>query len=84
MPLCPRVLVNLIVIAALLRLVAEKVDGRVIYASGQVLLVLDVLKTVRLVPAFREDVEGYLSADREATILSAWSWSLLRQCGKLT
>lgn len=57
------VLVDLVVVAALVRLVAEEVDGRVVDAVRQVLLVLDVLQTVRLVPAGGKDVEGELAAD---------------------
>ena len=62
----PLVLVDLEVVAALVRLVAEEVDGREVDAVGQVLVGLDVLQAVGLVPAGGEDVEGYLAADRVA------------------
>ena len=58
-----RVLEDLVVVAALVRLVAEEVDRGVVDAARQVLLVRDVLQAVRLVPALREDVEGDLAAD---------------------
>ena len=52
-----RVLEDLVVVAALVRLVAEEVNGGVVDAAGQVLLVLDVLQAVGLVPASRKNVE---------------------------
>lgn len=63
MPDRPLVLVDLVVVAALVRLVTEEVDSRKVDAVGQVLVGLDVLQAVRLVPARGEDVEGYLAAD---------------------
>jgi len=45
-------------------LVAEEVNGGIVDASWQVLLVLDVVEAVRLVPALGEDVEGDLASDR--------------------
>lgn len=57
-----RVLVNLIVVAALVRLVAKEVDGAVLDAAD-LLLGFHVLQAVRLVPARGEDVEGDLAAD---------------------
>ena len=57
--------VDLIVIAALKRLVTKEVDGR-IFDAGDVLLRLDVLQAERLVPARGEHVEGDLAADGEA------------------
>lgn len=62
----PRILVNLVVVAALERLVAEEVDGGVLDAVGLLGLVLEVLQAVGLVPAGGEDVEGDLAADGEA------------------
>ena len=59
----PRILEDLVVVAALERLVAEEMDGRVFNATWEVLLVLDVLQAVSLVPSGREDVEGDLAAD---------------------
>ena len=58
-----RVLVNLVVVAALVGLVAEEVDGCVVDAIREVLLVLDVLQAVRLVPAIGEDVKGDLTTN---------------------
>jgi hypothetical protein len=60
---------DLVVVAALHRLVAEEVDRGVLDASRLLGLVLQVLQAVRLVPAGREDVEGYLAADGEASLL---------------
>ena len=60
-----RVLENLVVVAALVRLVAKEVDSAVL-DSRDLLLGLDVLQAVSLVPAGGEDVEGDLAADRVA------------------
>ena len=57
-----RVLKDLIVVAALVRLVAEEVDGAVLDAAD-LLLGFHVLQAVRLVPSSREDIEGDLAAD---------------------
>lgn len=58
-----RVLIDFVIVPTLESLVAEEVDGGVLDAVGEVLLVEDVVKTVRLVPAFGENVEGYLTTD---------------------
>jgi hypothetical protein len=63
-----RVLENLVIVAALVRLVAEEVDGAVLDAAG-LLLGFDVLQAVRLVPAGGEDVEGDLAADGVAVVV---------------
>ncbi len=63
------ILVNLIVVAALIGLIAEEVDGGVIH-SGQVLLRLEVLQAVGFIPTGGEDIEGYLSADGVATVIN--------------
>ena len=57
-----RVLENLVVVAALVGLVAEEVDGAVLDAAD-LLLGFDVLQAVGLVPASGEDVKGDLAAD---------------------
>ena len=57
---------DLIVVPTFESLVAEEMNGGVVNASGQVLLVLDVLQAVSLVPASREHVERDLAADRVA------------------
>lgn len=62
----PGVLVDLVVVAALERLVAEEVDRRVGDAPRLLGLGLEVLQAVGLVPAGGEDVEGDLAADGEA------------------
>lgn len=59
----PRVLIDLVVIAALHCLVTEEVDGLVVHPSRHILVILNVLQAVCLVPACREDVEGDLTAD---------------------
>ena len=56
-----RVFVDLVVVASLIRLVSEEVNGGVL--DAQALLVLNMLETVSLVPAAREDVKGDLAAD---------------------
>lgn len=57
-----RVLVDLVVVAALVCLIAEEVDGGVL-DTAEVLLVLYVLQAVRLVPTPGENVKGDLTAD---------------------
>jgi hypothetical protein len=69
-----RILENLVVVAALVRLVAEEMDGAVLDAAD-LLLGFHVLQAVRLVPAGGEDVEGDLAADGVAVIekfVSEW------------
>lgn len=63
-----RVLEDLVVVAALVGLVAEEVDGAVLDAAD-LLLGFDVLQAVGLVPASGEDVEGDLAADGVAVWL---------------
>ena len=56
------ILENLVVVAALVRLVAEEMDGGVVDAAD-VLLVQDVLEAVGLVPTGGENIEGDLPTD---------------------
>ena len=63
-----RVVVDLVVVTALGRLVAEEVDRGVLDAARLLGLVLEVRQAERLVPAGGEDVEGDLAADREAVV----------------
>lgn len=63
---CTLILVNLIVVPPFICLVAEEVNGCVLY-SRQILLRFQVLQAVSFVPSRGEDVKGYLSADRVAT-----------------
>ena len=63
-----RVVVDLVVVAALGCLVAKEVDGSVLDAAGLLGLVLEVRQAEGLVPAGGEDIEGDLAADREAVI----------------
>lgn len=65
MPNRPRIDVYLVVVAALLRLVAEEVYSRVPYAARLLGLVLQMLETVCLVPARGEHIERDLPTDRE-------------------
>lgn len=51
------------VVSTLERLVAEKVDGRVVDAARKSLFVLNVLQAVSFIPALRENIEGDLTAD---------------------
>lgn len=60
-----RVAIDLVVVAALVRLVAEEVDGGVVDAA-LLGLALEVTQTVRLVPAVGEDVKGDLAANGKA------------------
>lgn len=68
MPDGARVLVDLVVVAALIRLVAKEVDSGILDPAGEVLLVFHVLETVCLVPAAGEEVKGDLTADGVAII----------------
>lgn len=62
------VAVDLPVIAALISLVTEEVNSVVADTARLLGLGLEVAKAVSLVPAGREDIEGDLTSDREATI----------------
>jgi hypothetical protein len=62
MPHGPLILKNLIIVAALVRLVTKKVDRRVIDAAD-FFFFGEVLQAVGFVPAGGENVEGYLAAD---------------------
>lgn len=57
----PFIFKDLVVIAAFVSLVAKKVDSRV-FDAGEVFLRLKVFEAVGLVPAGREDIEGYLAS----------------------
>lgn len=59
---CPGVGIDLIIVTANKALVTKEVDGLVLDAR-HILLRFNVLQTVRLVPASREDIEGNLSAN---------------------
>lgn len=59
----PRILVDLVVVAAFEGLVAEEVDRGVGDAVGFLGFVFEVLEAVGFVPAGGEDVEGDLAAD---------------------
>lgn len=63
---CTLILVNFIIIPPLICLVAEEMNGCVLY-SRQILLRFQVLQAVSFVPSRGEDVKGDLSADRVAT-----------------
>ena len=60
MPCRSRIAVDLIVIPAFERLVAEKMNGRVIDSAASFLR-CQILQAIRLVPASGKHVEGYLS-----------------------
>lgn len=64
----PGVAVDLEVVAALERLVAEEVDVLVGDSVGLLGFVLEVLQAVGLVPAGGEDVEGDLATNGEARL----------------
>ena len=57
----PFVLINLVIIAAFVRLVPKEMDSRV-FGTGDILLAFEVLEAVGLIPTCREDVEGYLAS----------------------
>ena len=62
MPNCPAILEDLIIIAALVGLVAEEVDGGK-FNTTERLLCLQVLQAVCFVPTSGKNIKGNLSAD---------------------
>lgn len=60
---CSRITVNLPVIATLVRLVAEEVDSRIFHSTGFFRLVLQMIQTIRLIPARRKDIERDLATN---------------------
>lgn len=68
MPLRAGILVDLVIVAARVGLVAEKVHGRVVDA-GEGIFRGEVLQAVGFVPAGREDVKGDLATDRVAVFI---------------
>lgn len=64
MPNGSAILIDLVIITALMRLVPEEMNRLVVY-PGNLLLVLEMLQTVRLVPPGREDVERDLAPNGE-------------------
>ena len=58
---CPFVLIDLVIVAAFMRLVPKEMDGRV-FGARDVLLGFEVLEAAGLIPTRREDVEGYLAS----------------------
>lgn len=70
------VLINLVIIAALERLVAKEMDLSVLHATD-VLFTLDMLQAVGLVPSSGKDIERDLATDGES---QAVIWELLTKC----
>lgn len=68
MPCRARVLENLVIVPALVRLITEEMNGRVLHA-GDVLLRREVLQTVGFVPPSGEDVKGDLATDGKADLV---------------
>lgn len=62
---CPRVAVNLVVVASLEAFVSKEVNRLVLHAR-HLLLSGDVLQAVGFVPASRENIERDLAANRVA------------------
>lgn len=56
--------VDLVIVTTLVCLVPKEVDCRVLYPTGLLCLVLEMLQTISLVPSSREDIEGDLSTNR--------------------
>ena len=65
----PTILINLIIIAPLIRLIAKEMNSRIIDPRN-LFFVLEMLETVGFVPAGGEDVEGDLAADGESVLNS--------------
>lgn len=63
------VLVDLVVVAALVGLVAKEVDGGVLDSVGLLGVLLEVSEAVGLIPAGGEDVERDLAADGVAVVV---------------
>lgn len=60
---CPRVNVDLVIVAAGEGLVSEEVDI-LVFNARYILFGFNVLQTVRLVPTDREDIKRDLATDR--------------------
>ena len=65
MPDCSAILEDFIVVPALVCLVAKEVNGGVVN-TADLLLLLNVLQTIRLIPAGGEDIEGDLTSNAVA------------------
>ena len=65
MPHRPTILIDLIIIAPLIRLIAKEMNSRILDPAN-LFFFFQVLQAVGLVPAGGEDVEGDLAADGEA------------------
>lgn len=63
MPNRPWVAIDLVIVSALVRLVAEEVNSGISNSIRLLGLVFQVCKAVCFIPAVGEDVEGYLTAD---------------------
>ena len=59
----PFILIDLVVVAAFMRLVPKEMNSRVL-GTGDVLLGFEVLEAICLIPTLREDVKGYLAPYR--------------------
>ena len=64
MPHRPTILIDLIIIAPLIRLIPKEMNSRILDAAN-LFFFGQVLQAVGLVPAGGEDVEGDLAADGE-------------------
>jgi hypothetical protein len=62
---CSWVLVDLVIIASLERFITKEVNSGVLYSTGLLRLLFQVLQTISLIPTCGEDVEGDLAANRE-------------------
>lgn len=67
------ILEDLVVVTALVCLVTEEVDSRIVDATWQILLILNVLEAVCLIPTLRKYIEGDLTTNGVAVIVSSVS-----------
>ena len=72
MPHRPAVLIDLVIIAALVCLIAKEVNSGIIDAAD-LLFILEMLQAICLIPASGENVEGDLAANGKS-ISNAGEW----------
>ena len=69
MSYCPTILINLIIIAPLIRLIPKEMNSCIINPRN-LFFILEMLEAVGFVPAGGEDVEGDLAAYGETVLRS--------------
>lgn len=65
----PAIGVDLIIITTNMSLVAKEVNSGIVDSTRVLCVVLEMLQTIRLIPASREDIERYLATNRVPAML---------------